>query len=265
MVATAPVSASTPSKSPTTPRQGKAGVALVTGGVRGIGRAIAEELVLSDYMVIATYHSSASAAEAMRQQFEDEPLELIQCDVSKEDQVAELFKHIKETYGRLDVLINNAGINQDKSFHKMNTQQWLNVLDVNLNGAFYCCHQAIGMMRDQQYGRIVNISSIVGQKGNFGQANYAASKAGLLGLTKTLALENAKQGITVNALCPGFIETDMVTGIPDEIQTQIKATIPMGRFGTAEEVAKAVKYLISNDASYMTGQEISLNGGLLTH
>jgi acetoacetyl-CoA reductase len=239
-------------------------VAIITGGTRGIGRAIAEELVLNDFQVIVTYNSSQTEAEKMRAIFQDKVL-IKKTDVSKEEEVDALFNEIQTKFGRIDVLVNNAGITQDKTFHKMDADDWHHVINVNLNGTFYCCNQAINMMRDQKFGRIINISSIVGQKGNFGQANYAASKAGLLGLTKTLALENAMKGITVNAVCPGFIETDMVSAIPDEVKNKIQSEIPMKRFGTAKEVAKAVKFLVSEDAAYITGQELNINGGLLTH
>jgi acetoacetyl-CoA reductase len=238
-------------------------VAIVTGGVRGIGRAIAEELLKANYKVIVTFNSSEEQAELMKQEFQEKVI-VKRADVSKEAEVETLFNDIQETYGRIDVLVNNAGITQDKTFHKMDADDWHHVIDVNLNGTFYCCNQAISKMRDQNHGRIVNISSIVGQKGNFGQANYAASKAGLLGLTKTLALENAVKGITVNAVCPGFIETDMVSAIPTEVKSKIQQDIPMKRFGTPKEVAKAVKFLISEDAAYITGQELNINGGLLT-
>lgn len=239
-------------------------VAVVTGGTRGIGRAIAEELIEKDYQVVVTYCSSEERAEAMRQVFKDKVL-VKRADVSKEDEVNALFDEIESTMGGVDVLVNNAGITQDKSFHKMGADDWHHVIDVNLNGTFYCCNRAIASMRDRKFGRIVNISSIVGQKGNFGQANYAASKAGLLGLTKTLALENAMKGITVNAVCPGFIETDMVSAIPDTVKSKIQAEIPMQRFGTPREVANAVKFLVSDEAAYITGQELNINGGLLTH
>jgi acetoacetyl-CoA reductase len=239
-------------------------VAIITGGTRGIGRAIAEELVNNDFQVVVTYNSSAAQAEKMRALFQDKIL-IKKTDVSKEAEVDALFNEIQTKFGRIDVLVNNAGITQDKTFHKMDADDWHHVIDVNLNGTFYCCNQAINKMRDQKFGRIINISSIVGQKGNFGQANYAASKAGLLGLTKTLALENAMKGITVNAVCPGFIETDMVSAIPEEVKQKIQDEIPMKRFGTAKEVAKAVKFLVSEDAAYITGQELNINGGLLTH
>jgi acetoacetyl-CoA reductase len=238
--------------------------AIVTGGVKGIGRAIAEELIDEGYNVMVTYCHSEEQAELMQNLFKEKVI-VRHADISKQDDVDALFDEVMEKYGRVDVLVNNAGITQDRSFHKMGANEWHEVIDVNLNGTFYCCNRAIPVMRDRNFGRIVNISSIVGQKGNFGQANYAASKAGLLGLTKTLALENAQKGITVNAVCPGFIETDMVSAIPDTVKTKIQDEIPMKRFGTAQEVARAVRFLISNDASYITGQELNINGGLLTH
>lgn len=240
-------------------------VAIVTGGTRGIGRAIAEELVNQNYRVVVTYCSSEEQAAKMRKTFEGKLLTVKRADVSKEEEVEALFDEVLAKYGRVDVLVNNAGITQDKTFHKMGADDWHHVIDVNLNGTFYCCNQAIHRMREQNFGRIVNISSIVGQQGNFGQANYAASKAGLLGLTKSLALENAVKGITVNAVCPGFIETDMVTAIPEQVKSKIQGDIPMKRFGTPKEVAKAVKFLVSEDAAYITGQELNINGGLLTH
>jgi acetoacetyl-CoA reductase len=239
-------------------------VAIVTGGVRGIGRAIAEELIDDGYKVIVTYCSSEEQAETMRNLFKDKVV-IKRADVSRQDDVDAFFNDVVSEYGRIDVLVNNAGITQDRTFHKMGANEWHKVIDVNLNGTFYCCNRAIPVMREHNFGRIINISSVVGQKGNFGQANYAASKAGLLGLTKTLALENAQKGITVNAVCPGFIETDMVSAIPDNVKTKIQDEIPMKRFGTAREVARAVRFLASPDAAYITGQELNVNGGLLTH
>lgn len=239
-------------------------VAVITGGVRGIGRAIAEALVDEGYRVVVTYCNSEAHAETMQKLFSDKVV-VKRTDISKQDEVDAFFDEILREYGRVDVLVNNAGITQDKTFHKMGANEWHEVIDVNLNGTFYCCNRVIPVMREKNFGRIINISSIVGQKGNFGQANYAASKAGLLGLTKTLALENAMKGITVNAVCPGFIETDMVSAIPDNVKSKIQEEIPMKRFGTAKEVARAVKFLASEDAAYITGQELNVNGGLLTH
>lgn len=239
-------------------------VAIVTGGVRGIGRAISEILVEDGYHVLVTYCRSETQAQSMQDLFRGRVV-VKRADVSRPDEVEALFDEALQQYGRVDALVNNAGITMDKTFHKMEANEWHEVLDVNLNGTFYCCNRVIPAMRDRNFGRIVNISSVVGQKGNFGQANYAASKAGMLGLTKTLALENAMKGITVNAVCPGFIETDMVSAIPETVRQRIQEEIPMKRFGTAQEVARAVRFLVSRDAAYITGQELNVNGGLLTH
>ncbi len=239
-------------------------VAVVTGGTRGIGRAIVDELVEQDYHVVVTYRSSEDCAQKLRNLLKDK-VTVKRTDVSKEDQVNILFDDIEKEYGRVDVLVNNAGITQDRSFIKMDSTDWKHVIDVNLNGAFYCSKRAINAMRKQNSGRIVNISSIVGQQGNFGQANYAASKAGVLGLTKTLALETAQRGITINAVCPGFIATDMIVAIPDDVKKKLQDGIPMKRFGEAKEVAKAVGFLVSKDSAYITGQELNINGGLMTH
>ncbi len=239
-------------------------IAVVTGGTRGIGRAIVDELVEQDYHVVVTYRSSEKSAQDLRDLLKNK-VTVKRTDVSKQNEVDELFDAIEQKYGRVDVLVNNAGITQDRSFIKMDSSDWKHVIDVNLNGAFYCSKRAINAMQKQNSGRIVNISSIVGQQGNFGQANYAASKAGVLGLTKTLALENARKGITINAVCPGFIATDMVGAIPEEVKEKIQNGIPMRRFGEAKEVAKAVGFLVSKDSAYITGQELNINGGLLTH
>lgn len=239
-------------------------IAIVTGGVRGIGRAIAETLIAMDYQVIVTYCNSHAQAQQMQTLFKN-MVDIRRTDISKKEDVDALFDEVLDIYDRVDVLINNAGITQDKTFHNMDANEWHEVIDVNLNGTFYCCNRAIPVMREQGSGRIINISSVVGQKGNFGQANYAASKAGLLGLTKTLALENAMKGITVNAVCPGFIETDMVSVIPETLKQKIQEQIPMKRFGTAQDVAGMVEFLVSQKAAYITGQEFNVNGGLMTH
>jgi acetoacetyl-CoA reductase len=259
-----PLALTLPVAAPLLDANGVRRVALVTGGIRGIGRAIAEALLDAGYFLVVTYASNQEKADEMRQQFDENRVRVIQTDVSNETEVDALFTELIARYARLDVLVNNAGITQDRSFHKMDSTDWHKVMDVNLNGAFYCCNRAIPLMREQNFGRIVNISSIVGQQGNFGQANYAASKAGLLGLTKTLALENAQKGITVNAVCPGFIETDMVSVIPEPVKEKLQAQIPMKRFGSTLEVASAVRFLVSQTSGYITGQELNVNGGLLT-
>ncbi len=171
-------------------------------------------------------------------------------------------KQVLARFGRVDLLVNNAGITRDRTFVRMDEEAWAAVLSVNLNGVFYCTKAFLDGMLERRYGRIVHISSIVGQTGNYGQANYAAAKAALLGLTKTLAKELATKGITVNAVAPGFIETEMVAAVPEEIRGKIVKQIPMGRLGTAREVAKGVVFLMSDDASYITGQTLNVNGGM---
>ena len=168
---------------------------------------------------------------------------------------------VLKQFGKIDILVNNAGITRDKSFIKMTPQMWDEVLSVNLSGTFYCTKAVIDGMVERKYGRIVNISSVIGRMGNFGQANYAASKAGIIGLTQTLAKEFASKGITVNAIAPGFIETDMVRSISDEMMKKILEKIPLGRLGKPDEVAGAVAYLLSEEGSYITGQVIDINGG----
>jgi acetoacetyl-CoA reductase/3-oxoacyl-[acyl-carrier protein] reductase len=171
-----------------------------------------------------------------------------------------MVRRIAEQWGRLDILVNNAGITRDKSIRKMNDDEWLQVIQTNLNAVFFCTTAAIPIMVEQQYGRIINISSMNGQTGAFGQANYGASKGGIIAFTKTLALELAKSGITANVVAPGFTLTDMLSKVPENIQDQIKARIPLGRFGTPEDMAKAVLFLAA-DGDYITGQQINVNGG----
>ena len=188
--------------------------------------------------------------------------EIFQADVSEREAVQRMKKQVLARFGRVDLLVNNAGITRDRTFVRMDEEAWAAVLSVNLNGAFYCTKAFLDGMLERGYGRIVHISSIVGQMGNFGQANYAAAKAALLGFTKTLAKELATKGITVNAVAPGFIETEMVAAVPEEIRGKIVKQIPMGRLGTAQEVAKGVVFLLSGDASYITGQTLNVNGGM---
>ena len=212
--------------------------ALVTGGSRGIGRAIALALAEEGADVAINYVSSEATARSVADQ-----------DVLKE-------------FGHVDILVNNAGITSDKSFVKMDHASWRRVLAINLDGVFNCTKVFIDQMLKQSFGRVVNITSVIGQIGNFGQANYAASKAGVAAFTKSLAKELAGKGITVNCVAPGFTETDMVTAIPEKVRAKLLEQIPMRRFGKAEEVARACVYLCSKDGDYVTGAELSINGGL---
>src|SRR5262249_18799308 len=188
---------------------------------------------------------------------------LAQADVSDYPDTFRMAQDVLREFGHLDILVNNAGINSDKTFTKMDHPSWRKVLGTNLDGVFNCTKVFVDQMLKQGYGRVVNMTSVIGQIGNFGQANYAASKAGVAAFTKSLAKELAGKGITVNAVAPGFIETEMVAGIPDKVKERLLAQIPLKRFGTAEEVARAVVYIVSPDGDYITGAELSINGGLL--
>jgi len=186
---------------------------------------------------------------------------IVQANVNDFEQVNTMRDEVVKELGKIDILVNNAGITRDKSFVKMTPQMWSDVLSVNLDGPFYCTKAVIEGMIERNYGRIVNISSVIGRMGNFGQSNYSASKAGLIGLTKTLAKEFASKGITVNAVAPGYVGTEMVKSVPKEILDKIIAQIPLGRLGEPSEVAGAVAYLVSEDGKYITGQVIDINGG----
>ena len=238
-------------------------VALVTGASRGIGRAIAKELADRGAMVAVNFFNSISRAQELRDEIESAGGEvcLLQGDISDRQEARRVVRKIIDSFGRLDVLVNNAGITRDRSIRKMTDDEWLEVIETNLNSIFYCTSAALPAMVEQKYGRIVNIASFSGQAGNFGQANYAASKGGIIAFTKVLALELAKYNITANVIAPGFTATDMLTGIPGDILDQIKSRIPMQRFAEPAEIAKAAAFLIC-DADYITGQQININGGL---
>lgn len=244
----------------TKPLEGK--VAVVTGGSRGIGATIAKVLAKNGAYVAINYQTSIDRAEAVVKEIEDQGgiSFAIKSDVSKPDDVKSLMEEVKNRYGKIDILINNAGITRDRTFRKLSNEEWSEVIDVNLSSVFYTTSEVINHMLEQGYGRIINISSIIGQVGGFGQSNYAASKAGIIGLTKSLALETAKNGITVNAVCPGFIETEMVGEMPENVLENIISKIPMKRLGQTDEIAEAVLFLIQ--ANYITGQSINVNGGL---
>ena len=240
-------------------------VALVTGGCRGIGKAICLSLAEEGAHVAINCRAGLQCQESQKLlawiREHGGSASLCQADVSVRDQVDQMKEAVLKDLKKIDIVVNNAGITRDKTFARMEEEMWEEVLAVNLNGVFHCTQAFIHTMIERQYGRIVNITSIVGQTGNFGQANYAAAKAGVIGMTKTLAKELAKKGITVNAIAPGFIETDMLLGIPSEVREKIRLQIPMGRFGRPEEVARLVRFLVT-EADYITGQVIALNGGL---
>ncbi len=237
--------------------------AIVTGGSRGIGRAIALELAELGAKVAINYRGSKEDAERVADEIRalDTEALVIQADVGEAEQARSLVKQVVDTWGRLDILVNNAGITRDKTLKKLTDDDWHQVLRTNLDSVYYTVSAAQPVMTEQQYGRIINISSFVGQAGNFGQANYAASKGGIIAFTKSAAQEFAKQNITINAIAPGFTETEMLSQVPEPIREKILAKIPMGRFGKPEEIARAVAFL-ATDGDYITGQQININGGV---
>jgi acetoacetyl-CoA reductase len=242
----------------------KGAVAVVTGAGRGIGSAIAEELGRSGAQIVVNYARSKQAAEELAQQLRQQgsPQALaLQADVADAAQAARLIEETVRQLGRIDVLVNNAGINIDRTMKKMTVDDWNTVIQIDLNSYFYTVKAALPYFTEQKSGHIINISSFVGQAGNFGQANYSAAKAGIIGFTKTAALELARSNVTVNAICPGFIETEMYTSIPDNVKEAILKRIPLGRVGTPREVARAVRYLVV-DGDYITGQTLNINGGI---
>jgi acetoacetyl-CoA reductase len=237
-------------------------IAVVTGGSRGIGAAIAKGLGREGATVIINYNHSQEQADAVVEEIKAMGSSAIalQADISEAEPTKVFIEKVLEEFGRIDILINNAGITRDKSFKKMSFEEWHKVIDTNLSSAFNTCKVALPSMLEQKYGRIINISSVIGQSGGFGQSNYAAAKAGLIGFTKSLALETAKAGITANCICPGYIATEMVAAMPEKVLEAITAQVPMKKLGDPEEITKGVLFVCESE--YMTGQCLNLNGGL---
>lgn len=232
-------------------------IAIVTGGTRGIGAAICEELKSRGLTVIANYGGNDKAA----QEFQTKTgIQVMKWDVSDYEACANSISEILDKHGRIDVLVNNAGITRDGFLHKTTPQAWQEVISTNLSSCFNMCHSVINQMRNQGFGRIINVSSINGQKGQVGQVNYSAAKAGVIGFTKALALENATKGITVNAIAPGYIDTDMVRAVSEPVLEGIIKQIPVGRLGQPQEIAKAVAYLSDESTGFMTGATLTING-----
>lgn len=233
-------------------------VALVTGGTRGIGEAICLALKDAGYTVVATYAGNDAAAQKFNS---DTDIPIYKFDVGDYDVCQAEVAKIEAEVGPIDVLINNAGITRDGTMHKMNFEQWNAVIQTNLTSCFNMCHGVLNGMRDRGFGRIVNIGSVNGQAGQYGQVNYAAAKSGIHGFTKALAQEGAAKGITVNAIAPGYIATEMVRAVPENVLEKIVARIPIGRLGEASEIARGVLFLTSDDAGFITGSTLSINGG----
>lgn len=234
-------------------------VALVTDGTRGIGAAISKTLKAAGYKVAASYAGNDEAASKFKA---ETGIPVYKWDVASFDACAEGVKRVEADLGPVDILVNNAGITKDGAFHKMTLEQWSAVINTNLGSLFNMTRQVIEGMRTRKFGRIINISSINGQKGQFGQVNYSAAKAGDIGFTKALALETARGGITVNAICPGYINTEMVQAVPkDVLEKSILPLIPANRLGEADEIARTVAFLASDDAGFITGSTLSVNGG----
>lgn len=233
-------------------------VALVTGGTRGIGEAVSLALKQAGYKVVANYHGNEAAAKAFQQQT---GIPVYRFDVGNFQQCQDAVRKIESEVGPIDVLINNAGITRDATIQKMSFEQWNEVIQTNLTSCFNMSRAVIDGMRERKYGRIVNIGSINGQAGQYGQVNYAAAKSGIHGFTKALAQEGAAKGITVNAIAPGYIATEMVRAVPPHILEKIVAKIPVGRLGEASEIARGVVFLAGEDAGFITGSTLSINGG----
>ena len=237
---------------------------LVTGASRGIGRSIALQLAEEGYNVAVNYAGNKDKAEAVVAEIKDKGVEAfaIQADVANPDEVKDMIQEVVKQFGSLDVLVNNAGITRDNLLMRMKEQEWDDVINTNLKGVFNCIQKATRQMMKQRSGAIINLSSVVGAVGNPGQANYVATKAGVIGLTKTAARELASRNITVNAVAPGFIVSDMTDALNDDLKDQMKSQIPLGRFGEDTDIANTVAFLASDKAKYITGQTIHVNGGM---
>jgi acetoacetyl-CoA reductase len=233
-------------------------VALVTGGTRGIGAAICKALKAAGYTVAANYGGNDEAAQKFKQ---ETGIGVYKWDVSVFDACAAGVKHVETDLGPIDVLVNNAGITRDGTMHRMSFEHWNAVIQTNLSSCFNMSKAVIEGMRDRKFGRIVNVGSINGQAGQYGQVNYAAAKSGIHGFTKALAQEGASRGITVNAVAPGYVDTDMVRAVPADVLEKIVARIPVGRLGKAEDIARTVLFLVADDADFITGSTLSVNGG----
>ncbi len=233
-------------------------VALVTGGTRGIGRAISERLKEAGYTVAANFGGNEEAAKKFT---EETGIASYKCDVSDFDACQEMLKKIEVDLGPVEILINNAGITRDGTLHRMSADNWEAVIATNLSSCFNLCRGVIDGMRERSFGRIVNIGSINGQAGQYGQVNYAAAKSGIHGFTKALAQEGAGKGITVNAIAPGYVDTDMVRAVPPAVLEKIIAKIPMGRLGRADDIARGVLFLVADEGDFITGATLSINGG----